>query len=164
MSESLPYRPCVGAVIFNREGLVFLGRRSDMGERVVWQCPQGGIDPGEDPATAVMRELREEIGTDQAHILGEHPDWLQYDLPPELLGVAWGGRYRGQTQRWFALRLDAPDSAINLLAHGTPEFDQWRWAPLAELGTLEVGFKKALYARLAVDFSGYVEIARRSGE
>ena len=106
--SDLPYRPNVGAVLFNRDGLVFVARRADMpnaeGPAGGWQLPQGGIDEGEDPGDAVFRELEEEIGTRKAEVIGEHPDWLTYDLPPDLLGVAWRGRYRGQRQRWFAMR------------------------------------------------------------
>ena len=106
--SDLPYRPNVGAVLFNPAGLVFVARRADMpnaeGPAGGWQLPQGGIDEGEDPRTAVLRELEEEIGTRKAEVIGEHPEWLTYDLPPNLLGIAWRGRYRGQRQRWFAMR------------------------------------------------------------
>jgi len=155
MTPNLPYRPNVGAVLFNRQGQVFLGRRSDITDRDVWQLPQGGIDAGEDPAIAVLRELREEIGTGDATILGSHPGPLTYDLPPELLGIAWRGEFRGQTQQWFALVLNADDSAIDLAAHGTPEFNAWRWAELHELAELDVGFKRPIYQRLAVDFAPF---------
>src|SRR5579871_2305506 len=114
----LPYRPNVGAVLFNQFGKVFVARRADMpnaeGPAGGWQLPQGGIDAGEDPRTAVLRELAEEIGTDRATVIGEHPDWLFYDLPPELLGIALGGRFRGQRQRWFALRFLGEDADIRL--------------------------------------------------
>ena len=110
---TLPYRPNVGAVLFNPHGLVFVARRADLpnveGAPGGWQLPQGGIDEGEDVRAAVLRELAEEIGTDRAEIIGEHPDWLTYDLPPHLVGVALGGRYRGQRQRWFALRFTGTD-------------------------------------------------------
>ena len=106
--SDLPYRPNVGAVLFNRNGLIFVARRADMpnaeGPAGGWQLPQGGIDEGEDPGAAVLRELEEEIGTRKAVVIGEHPDWLTYDLPPDLLGIAWRGQYRGQRQRWFAMR------------------------------------------------------------
>ena len=110
----LPYRPNVGAVLFNPAGLIFVARRADLpnaeGAPGGWQLPQGGIDANEDPAIAVFRELEEEVGTARAHIIGEYPAWLTYDLPPELLGVALGGRYRGQRQRWYALRFAGLDS------------------------------------------------------
>ena len=153
---ALPYRPNVGAVLFNPAGLVFLARRADLpnaeGAAGGWQLPQGGIDAGEDPRAAVLRELAEEIGTDRAEILAEHPDWLTYDLPPDLLGRALGGRYRGQRQRWFALRFLGTDAEIRLDADPHPEFDAWRWGRLAELPALAVGFKQAIYATLAEAF------------
>ena len=156
---ALPYRPNVGAVLFNRDGRVFVARRADMpnaeGPAGGWQLPQGGIDPDEDPRAAVLRELAEEIGTDRAEIIGEHPEWLTYDLPPELVGVALGGRYRGQTQRWFALRFTGEDSDIRLDADPDPEFDAWRWAELAELPALAVDFKRPIYRVLAVSFARF---------
>ncbi len=158
-SVPLPYRPNVGAVLFNRDGLVFVARRADLpnaeGAPGGWQLPQGGIDPAEDPRAAVLRELAEEIGTDRAHIIGEHPDWLCYDLPPELVGVALGGCYRGQRQRWFALRFLGRDSDIRLDFDPHPEFDAWRWIPLAELPALAVGFKRAIYEALARSFARF---------
>jgi putative (di)nucleoside polyphosphate hydrolase len=156
---TLPYRPNVGAVLFNRSGRVFVARRADLpnaeGEAGGWQLPQGGIDRGEDPRTAVLRELAEEIGTDRAEIIGEHPDWLIYDLPSHLLGVALGGRYRGQRQRWFALRFTGKDADIRLDADPDPEFDAWRWADLAELPILAVDFKRAIYQTLAESFARF---------
>ncbi|WP_149540278.1 RNA pyrophosphohydrolase [Siccirubricoccus phaeus] len=155
----LPYRPCVGAALFNREGLVLVARRADLpnaeGAPGGWQLPQGGIDAAEDPALAVFRELKEEIGTDAAIILGEHPAWLSYDLPPELLGKALGGRYRGQRQKWFALGFTGRDEEIRLDLDPHPEFDAWRWAPLAGLPEMAVGFKRAIYEVLARDFARY---------
>src|SRR5579863_8575596 len=122
----LPYRPNVGAVLFDNRGKVFVARRADFpnaeGAAGGWQLPQGGIDDAEDPRAAVLRELAEEIGTDRATIIGEHPEWLIYDLPPELLGVALGGRFRGQGQRWFALRFAGADADIRLDADPHPEF------------------------------------------
>jgi putative (di)nucleoside polyphosphate hydrolase len=159
MSGLLPYRPNVGAVLFNRAGRVFVARRADLpnaeGAPGGWQLPQGGIDEGEDPRAAVLRELAEEIGTARAAIIGEHPDWLTYDLPPELVGVALGGRYRGQRQRWFALRFLGEDSDIRLDLDPHPEFDTWRWAELAELPALAVGFKRAIYQVLARSFARF---------
>ena len=116
--SSLPYRPNVGAVLFDRRGRIFVARRADFpnaeGAPGGWQLPQGGIDEAEDPREAIFRELAEEVGTGNASILGEHPEWLTYDLPPELLGVALGGKYRGQRQRWFALRFLGSDADIRL--------------------------------------------------
>lgn len=156
---SLPYRPNVGAVLFNHAGLVLVARRADMpnaeGAPGGWQLPQGGMDEGEDPAVAVFRELEEEIGTARAEMLAEHPEWLNYDLPAELIGKALGGKYRGQTQKWFALRFLGQDSDIRLDLDPHPEFDAWRWARLAELPGMAVPFKRAIYERLAVDFSRF---------
>ncbi len=155
--STLPYRPNVGAALFNRQGLVFVARRADMpnaeGAAGGWQLPQGGIDADEDPRAAVLRELEEEIGTAQAVVIGEHPDWLTYDLPPELLGRTLGGRYRGQRQRWFALRFIGRDSDVRLDLDPHPEFDAWRWAALDELPGLAVGFKRPIYEVLARSFS-----------
>ncbi len=152
----LPYRPNVGAVLFNPQGRVFVGRRTDRGASEAWQLPQGGIDDDEDPRVAVMRELEEEIGTADATILGEHPAWLTYDLPAHLIGTAFNGRYRGQRQKWFALRFEGQDGAIQLDRHAHPEFDAWRWALLSELPSLAVGFKRPIYEELATSFARFV--------
>ncbi len=155
----LPYRPNVGAALFNRAGQVFIARRADLpnaeGAPGGWQLPQGGIDAAEDPRAAVLRELQEEIGTDAATIISEHPDWLTYDLPPALIGKALGGRYRGQRQRWFALRFTGQDNDIRLDLDPHPEFDAWRWAPLAELPSLAVAFKRPIYDVLAKSFAPF---------
>ncbi len=155
----LPYRPNVGAVLFNTAGLVFVARRANFpnaeGPAGGWQLPQGGIDEDEDPREAVLRELAEEIGTDRAEIIGEHPDWLTYDLPPELIGVALKGKYRGQRQRWFALRFTGSDADIRLDADPHPEFDAWRWTRLEELPELAVPFKRAIYEVLVESFARF---------
>jgi putative (di)nucleoside polyphosphate hydrolase len=153
----LPYRLNVGAALFNREGLVFVGRRADLPASIgdAWQMPQGGIDAGEDPRAAVLRELAEEIGTARAEILGEHEEWFEYDLPAELVGRAFGGRFRGQRQRWFALRFLGDDADIRLDADAHPEFSAWRWVRLAEAPALTVPFKRAIYERIAADFAPY---------
>jgi putative (di)nucleoside polyphosphate hydrolase len=157
--NTLPYRPNVGAVLFDARGRVFAARRADLpnaeGAPGGWQFPQGGIDAGEDPRGAVLRELAEEIGTDRAEIIGEHPDWLCYDLPPELLGRALGGRFRGQRQRWFALRFLGADADIRLDADPHPEFDAWRWAELQEMPAQAPPFKRAIYEILALSFARY---------
>ncbi len=157
--SNLPYRPNVGAVLFNRSGLILVARRADLPNAEApaggWQLPQGGIDAGEDPRQAVLRELAEEIGTDRAEVIGEHHEWLTYDLPPELLGIALKGRFRGQRQRWFALRFTGVDSDIRLDLDPHPEFDAWRWARLAELPDLAVAWKRPIYEVLVESFARF---------
>jgi putative (di)nucleoside polyphosphate hydrolase len=157
--NDLPYRPNVGAVLFNRNGLVFVARRADLpnaeGPAGGWQLPQGGIDEGEDPGVAIFRELEEEIGSRKAVVISEHPDWLTYDLPSNLLGIAWRGRYRGQRQRWFALRFTGEDSDIRLDLDPHPEFNAWRWVELSELPSLAVPFKRRIYEILAEAFATF---------
>ena len=152
----LPYRSNVGALLFNPQGLVLVARRADMpnaeGSAGGWQLPQGGVDPGEDLRVAVLRELAEEIGTDKAEIIAEHPDWLTYDFPPELQAMRMAQKYRGQRQRWFALRFTGADSDIRLDADPHPEFDAWRWARIEELPALAVHFKRAIYEDLVRAF------------
>jgi putative (di)nucleoside polyphosphate hydrolase len=157
--SDLPYRPNVGAVVFNRDGLVLVARRADLPNAEApaggWQLPQGGIDEGEDPRGAVLRELQEEIGTSRAEVIGEHDGWLTYDLPAELIGVALHGRYRGQRQRWFALRFTGEDRDIRLDLDPHPEFDAWRWVELAALPALAVPFKRPIYEILAASFARF---------
>jgi putative (di)nucleoside polyphosphate hydrolase len=160
--SDLPYRPNVGAVVFNRAGLVLVARRADLPNAEApaggWQLPQGGIDEGEDPRGAILRELAEEIGTSRAEVIGEHDAWLTYDLPPELIGVALHGRYRGQRQRWFALRFNGVDSDIRLDLDPHPEFDAWRWVELAALPELAVPFKRPIYEILAASFARFAKV------
>lgn len=148
--EDRPYRPCVGIMLLNGEGRVFIGNRADVdGDH--WQMPQGGIDPGETPRDAALRELAEETGTDKAEIIAESADWLSYDLPPEFAAVAWKGRYRGQTQRWFAMRFAGEDADIDLASsHG--EFSEWRWADIESLPGLVIGFKRPVYDAVVSEF------------
>jgi len=157
-TAALPYRRGVGAMLINRQGKVFVGRRAGSSRRRgTWQMPQGAIDPGETPATAVRRELEEETGTRKAEIVAETRDWLTYDLPPDLVGVAWGGKYRGQTQKWFALRFTGEDSDFVLDNHHKPEFDQWRWVAMDELPGLIVPFKRRVYEVVVAEFRGLPE-------
>ena len=148
--SSLPYRPGVGIMLFSRAGEIFVARRIDA-KADAWQMPQGGIDGGEEPRAAALRELEEEIGTGNAIVLAESRDWYAYDLPRELVGRVWGGRYRGQRQKWFAMRFLGADSEINL-ATAHPEFDAWRWVPLDRLCGLIVPFKRPLYTALVEEF------------
>lgn len=148
-----PYRPCVGLMLFNRTGAVFVGNRIDVpGDH--WQMPQGGIDPGESPDQAAWRELREEVGTDQAEILAESKTWYPYDLPVGLSRRIWKGKYRGQTQRWFAFRFLGQDDDIDL-THHKPEFSEWRWVSLDKLPDLIVPFKRPIYERVIREFSEF---------
>ena len=140
--DSLPYRPCVGVLLFNAEGRVFVGRRIDTPD--AWQMPQGGIDDGETPEVAALRELGEEIGTSNAAIESATAGWLTYDLPDDMIGKVWRGRWRGQRQKWLACRFLGSDREIRLETEH-PEFDAWRWTELDELVSLIVPFKRAIY-------------------
>ncbi len=148
--SSLPYRPAVGILLLNRDNLVFVGRRIDQIAET-WQMPQGGIDPGETPTEAALRELEDEVGTAKATVLAESREWFNYDLPAELVGKVWRGRYRGQTQKWFAMRFTGTDQDIDLNA-GDPEFSDWRWLTLAEVLGWIVPFKRDVYRRIVAEF------------
>ena len=156
-AAALPYRRGVGAMLFNGEGKVFIGRRFSAKYPNSWQMPQGGIDKEEDPKQAVLRELAEETGTDKAEIIAETKEWLTYDLPENLLGVSWDGRFRGQEQKWFALRFTGVDTDFNLDLHHKPEFCEWRWAGVEELQDLIVPFKRQLYKDILEEFRGLVD-------
>jgi putative (di)nucleoside polyphosphate hydrolase len=155
--EITAYRPCVGAMLLNRDGLVWIGRRfdkqNDEGKGHWWQMPQGGIDKDEDPRVAVLRELAEETAVTSAEVIAEAPRWFNYDLPAHLIGKSWKGRYRGQTQKWFALRFVGEESEINLKPPGhAQEFDAWRWARMDELLDLIVPFKREVYGQVIAAF------------
>jgi putative (di)nucleoside polyphosphate hydrolase len=150
--DDLPYRPCVGIMLVNREGLVFVGRRIDQTIEG-WQMPQGGIDDGETPLQAALREMKEEVGTDKAEYLGEMEEWLAYDLPQHLLGVALHGRYRGQRQKWIALRFTGEDQDIDIKT-ADPEFGSWKWLALEALPRLIVPFKRDTYMKVIAAFRG----------
>jgi putative (di)nucleoside polyphosphate hydrolase len=150
MTPPLAYRRGVGILLLDQSGRVFVGRRIDTPD--AWQMPQGGIDGGETPRAAALRELREEVGTDKAEIIAETKDWLRYDLPVALRGRAWGGHYRGQEQKWFAMRFRGSDADIDLATHH-PEFDAWRWVAPGDLPALIVPFKRKLYRDVLREFA-----------
>lgn len=151
---ALPYRPCVGIMLVNATGRVFVGKRIDNREGDAWQMPQGGIDDGEDLEAAAMRELFEETGltADKVTVLARTSEELLYDLPPELVGKLWKGRYRGQRQHWLLLRFAGEDADVNLEAHDPPEFCEWKWAEPADLPELIVPFKKRVYRAVLEEF------------
>jgi putative (di)nucleoside polyphosphate hydrolase len=151
---SLPYRPCAGVMLINREGRVFVGQRLDS-TLEAWQMPQGGVDPGEDPLEAAYRELWEETGVLREHVelVAAAPEELTYDLPDELVGKIWKGKWRGQRQRWFLFRFLGEDGDVNI-ATAEPEFRAWRWAEPKDLPELIVPFKRELYREVLRAFAG----------
>lgn len=160
-ADDLPYRPCVGVMVLNRRGLVWAGHRIAVGNSEYdgspqrWQMPQGGIDKGEDPLKAAYRELYEETGMRTVSLLAEAPGWINYDLPEHLIGIGLKGKYRGQTQRWYAFRFEGEESeiAINPPPGGhDPEFDAWEWKPMRELPKLIVPFKRRVYEDVVAAF------------
>ncbi len=164
--SDLPYRPCAGIMLVNAAGKVFVGSRLDMPSEA-WQMPQGGIDEGETPETAALRELYEETGVpaEKAEIVAESRGWIDYDLPPDMIGRLWGGRYRGQRQKWFLMAFKGTDDDIDLDVHHK-EFGDWRWAEPAQLPDLIVQFKSDLYRRILAEFTPHLralEEARLQG-
>ena len=158
----LPYRPCDGIMVLNAEGLVWAGRRIAIGNSEydgspqLWQMPQGGIDKGEDPLKAAYRELYEETGIKSVSLLAEAQGWINYDLPDHLIGIGLKGKYRGQTQRWFAFRFEGPESEIAIdppPGGHVPEFDQWAWKPMRDLPELIVPFKRKVYDEVIAAFA-----------
>jgi putative (di)nucleoside polyphosphate hydrolase len=161
MAKSLPYRPCVGIMLLNRRGRVFIGRRADGPQHIeeahAWQMPQGGVDKDEDAYAAALRELYEETNIRSVEKLGEIADWLTYDIPREVVGQAWKGRYRGQTQKWFALRFTGDESEIDIScpAGHKPEFIGWRWESMRRLPALVIPFKRDVYERVVKEFARF---------
>ena len=159
--RTLGYRPCVGVMLIGCDGRVFVGRRrsdkpGDVAEAYAWQMPQGGIDAGEDPYAAALRELYEETNVRSVRLIAEAPQWYSYDLPSLVAGRAWRGRYRGQTQKWFALRFTGADSEIDIRNPGggghRPEFDDWRWEDMDRLPELIIPFKRPVYEQVVAAF------------
>ncbi len=155
-TADLPYRPCVGVMLLNGSGKVFVGQRLDT-TLEAWQMPQGGIDPGEQPLETALRELGEETGIRPEHVslIAEAPQEFRYDLPPELIGKVWKGRYRGQIQRWFLFRFLGSDNDIRIDTQH-PEFRAWKWADPADLPTIIVPFKRTLYREVLGAFSTHL--------
>jgi len=156
--SALPYRPCVGVMLVNAEGLVFVGKRIDNREGDFWQMPQGGIDEGEELIAAAWRELWEETGVreDHATLLAQTREELLYDLPDELMGKLWGGKYRGQRQSWLLARFTGQDADIDIAAHDPPEFCEWKWIEPRLLPELIVPFKKRVYRTVLEEFGGLI--------
>jgi putative (di)nucleoside polyphosphate hydrolase len=154
--STLPYRPCAGIMLMNAEGRIFVGQRIDSSVDA-WQMPQGGIDPGEDAEAAALRELGEETGVmpDKVELVAQAPGEFVYDLPPELLGKVWKGKWRGQTQRWFLYRFLGTDADIDI-ATEHEEFCAWRWSDPADLPVMIVPFKKALYEQVLAAFAPHL--------
>ena len=149
-----PYRPCVGICLVNDEGMIFAGKRID-NRAEAWQMPQGGIDEGEDAVTACFREMAEEIGTDKAELIAQHPEWLDYDIPESLANKLWNGAYKGQTQKWMLLRYKGVDADINI-ATEIPEFESWQWMAPEDLVSLAVPFKQNVYRALMESFKEHL--------
>ncbi|KNG93930.1 RNA pyrophosphohydrolase [Pseudaestuariivita atlantica] len=154
----LPFRPNVGIMLRNADGLVFTAQRKDRPAGTeAWQMPQGGIDKGEDPQAAALRELEEETGIPPTlvRVEAEAPDWIEYDLPPELQGRLWGGKWRGQTQKWFLMRFTGSDDCIDIFKYDH-EFTEWRWSPVDALIPNIVPFKRDVYARVIDSFADHL--------
>ena len=154
MTDELGYRPCVGVMLVNADGKVFVGRRIDNKEGDWWQMPQGGVDEGEDLEAAALRELAEETGAKAEHVtlIDRTKEPIRYDLPEELIGKLWGGKYRGQEQIWFLARFSGDDADIDLEAHDPAEFCDWKWVEAEQLPELIVPFKKRVYRAVVEEF------------
>ncbi|MGL9718202.1 MAG: RNA pyrophosphohydrolase [Wolbachia sp.] len=149
------YRPCVGIMLFNKQGHVFVGKRFD--SDFYWQMPQGGIDDGEEPEQAALHELLEEVGTDKAEIIAEIKGWIYYNLPEEFIPICWNGRYSGQKQRWFLMKFYGEDKDININYTDHPEFKEWCWQSVDDLVASAIPFKKEVYKTVIEEFSSQIK-------
>jgi putative (di)nucleoside polyphosphate hydrolase len=154
--EKLPYRPCAGVMLVNAEGLVFVGQRKDR-YKDAWQMPQGGVEKGEDPADAALRELEEETGVsrDLVHVIAQTAGWVPYELPHELVPKLWKGKYRGQEQKWYLMRFLGTDDQVNIET-ANPEFSAWKWLPVADLVDSIVPFKRGVYEAVLAEFKEHL--------
>ncbi|MDX2263515.1 MAG: RNA pyrophosphohydrolase [Hyphomicrobiales bacterium] len=163
LRDTMPYRRCVGVMLLNADNHVWVGRRHEnlIVEETIfrWQMPQGGIDPGEEPRAAAVRELFEETGARSAEIIAESGGWLTYDLPEPAIGVALKGKYRGQTMKWFAMRFtgDEAEFDISRINDTSPEFDAWRWVAPNELAAMVVPFKRLVYEAVVAEFADILQ-------
>jgi len=151
------YRPCIGIMLFNRQGHIFTGKRFD--SDAYWQMPQGGVDDGEELAQAALRELLEEVGTDKVEIIAKSKDWINYDLPKEWIPECWNGKYSGQKQIWFLMKFLGSDENINVNYTDHPEFKEWRWQSIDNIVANAISFKKEVYKIVIKEFSSIIETA-----
>ena len=151
ISNGKGYRPCAGIMLFSRIGKIWVGQRIDSVN--AWQMPQGGINENEEPLNAAIRELHEEIGTDNVRLLSESKEWLKYDLPSEIATQIWDGKYKGQTQKWFAFLFLGEDHEIDVHKVDEPEFQSWKWISISELVGLAIDFKKPVYKAVVSEFN-----------
>ncbi|KLT22819.1 (di)nucleoside polyphosphate hydrolase [Wolbachia endosymbiont of Armadillidium vulgare str. wVulC] len=149
------YRPCVGIMLFNKQGNVFIGKRFDSDS--YWQMPQGGIDDGEELKQAALRELLEEVGTDKVEVVTKNKEWIHYNLPEEIIPTCWNGRYSGQKQRWFLMKFYGEDKDININYTDHPEFKEWRWQNVDDLVASAIPFKKEVYKTVIEEFSSIIK-------
>lgn len=155
VSQEKEYRPCVGIMLFNKQGNIFIGKRFDSDS--YWQMPQGGVDDGEELEQAALRELLEEVGTDKAEIVSKNKEWIHYNLPEEVIPTCWNGRYSGQKQRWFLMKFCGKDKDININYTDHPEFKEWRWQNVDDLVASAIPFKKEVYKKVIEEFSSIIK-------
>lgn len=155
VEQKSEYRPCVGIMLFNKQGHIFVGKRFNSSS--YWQMPQGGIDDDEELEQAALRELLEEIGTDKAEIVAKNKRWIYYNLPKEFIPTCWNGKYSGQKQRWFLMKFHGKDKDININYTDHPEFKEWRWQSVDSLVDSVISFKKEIYKTVIEEFSSIIK-------